>query len=133
MSSGVKRAKPGDIPTTLKEAIVDALLNLTHDRLTGAGDRGRVLFGARPRALLASGFLMPPDPKLLGAAGDEVTDPIRICGHGLDMQIGHLMDGQVTIQPSLAIYVRVLPHEEDLLRPDCAPNLRLTNDTVKRL
>jgi hypothetical protein len=133
MSSSIKRAKPADIPTTLKEAVVDALLNLAHERLTGAGERGRILFGARPRALLASGFLMSPDPKRLGIPGDEVTDPIRICGHGLDLQVAQGVAGQITAQPHLSIYVRVLPNETDLLRPDCVPNLRLKNETVKRL
>ncbi len=59
MSQLVLREDPAKIPSTLKEAVVDGLLNLTYAQLSGQGTIGRYLFGARPRALLNSGFLLP--------------------------------------------------------------------------
>jgi hypothetical protein len=131
MSSAVVRADPAKISTTLKEATVDSLLNLTFSRISGHGPEGQVLFGARPRSILASAFLLPP----LRAedTGDEVTQPIRITAHGLDCQIHRRVGGVVTVEPRLQVYVRVLPTPEDMKRPDCAPRFRLSDDIRKLL
>jgi hypothetical protein len=129
MNSAVVRADPAQVSTTLKEAVVDSLLNLTFARISGHGPDGEVLYGSRPRSILASAFLLPP-LRALGS-GDEVTQPIRITAHGFDCQIHRDVVGVVTVQPRLQVYVRVLPSVEDLRRPDCAPRFRL-DDAVRR-
>lgn len=130
MTDPVVRTDPAKISTTLKEAAVDALLNLTFSRISGHGPEGQVLFGSRPRSILAAGFLLPP--LRTEGSGDEVTQPIRITAHGLDCQIHRETSGVVTVQPRFQIYVRVLPSTQDMKRPDCAPRFRL-NDDVRKL
>jgi len=129
MSSTVVRVDPARISSTLKEAVVDSLLNLTFARISGHGQDGDVLFGSRPRSVLASAFLLPP--LLSQGTGDEVTQPIRITAHGFDCQIHRNVPGKITIAPHFSVYVRVLPSIEDLRRPDCAPRFRL-DDEVRR-
>lgn len=131
MSSAVVRADPATISTTLKEATVDSLLNLTFSRISGHGPEGLVLYGSRPRSILASAFLLPP--LRAEGTGDEVTQPIRITAHGLDCQIYRGVEGVVRVEPRLQVYVRVLPTPEDMKRPDCAPRFRLTDDIRKLL
>ena len=129
MTDAVVRADPAHVSTTLKEAVVDSLLNLTFARISGHGPDGEVLYGSRPRSILASAFLLPP-LRALGS-GDEVTQPIRITAHGFDCQIHRDVAGTVTVRPRLQVYVRVLPSVDDLKRPDCAPRFRL-DDAVRR-
>ncbi|ABM39976.1 DEAD/DEAH box helicase [Polaromonas naphthalenivorans] len=123
------RADPLTISTALKEAVVDALVNLTFQRISGHGPEGSILFGARPRALLSSAFLLPVPAGAAG--GDEVTQPIQICAHGLDFQVSTSRQGPVVVQPRLQVYVRVLPSVEDMARPDCVLRFRL-NDVTRR-
>lgn len=122
MPSPILRSNPSKISTTAKEAVVDALLNMTHAQVSGAGRFGEYLFGARPRTLLNSGFLLP---ELEAESGDEVTSPIWISSHGLQIQIATGVASDISVQPQLSIYVRVLPKEEDLARPNCLPMFRL--------
>lgn len=126
----VVRANPYALPSSLKEAVVDALVNLTHARVSGAGEEGRSVYGARPRALLSSSFLLPRR----GSTGDdEVTSPIWISSHGLDLQVAANGAGTVSVKPRLSVYVRVLPNVEDLQRPDCRPHFRLRREVSERL
>lgn len=127
MTDPLVRADPATIPTSLKEAVVDALLNMTHARISGTGEFGAVLFGARPRTLLNSGFLLPAR-KVQG--DDEVTSPIWISSHGLDMQVAANASASIRVKPSFAVYVRVLPTAEDLKRADCALQVRLKREVV---
>jgi hypothetical protein len=129
MTDAVVRADPAHVSTTLKEAVVDSLLNLTFARISGHGPDGEVLYGSRPRSILASAFLLPP-LRAFGS-GDEVTQPIRITAHGFDCQVHRDVAGSVTVRPRLQVYVRVLPSVDDLKRPDCAPRFRL-DDAVRR-
>lgn len=129
MSDEIRRVDPAKLSTTLKEAVVDSLLNMTFSRISGHGPDGEVLFGARPRTLLNSAFLLP-HPLTKGAA-DEVTDPIQISAHGLDFQVAKNADGTVSVQPNLRLYVRVLPDASDIKRPDCLLNFRLNDETKK--
>lgn len=131
MSSAVVRADPAKISTTLKEATVDSLLNLTFSRISGHGPEGQVLFGSRPRSILAAAFLLPP--LRAEGTGDEVTQPIRITAHGLDCQIHRGVPGVVTVEPRLQVYVRVLPTPEDMKRPDCPPRVHLKDEVRKLL
>jgi hypothetical protein len=131
MSNAVVREDPANISTTLKEATVDSLLNLTFSRISGHGPEGQVLFGSRPRSLLAAAFLLPP--LRVEGTGDEVTQPIRITAHGLDFQIHHGVAGTVAVEPRMQVYVRVLPTSADMKRPDCAPRFRLSDEVRKQL
>lgn len=130
MSQPVLRADPAAISSTLKEAVVDSILNLTYAQLSGQGPTGRCLFGARPRALLNSGFLLPQRSP---SGDDEVTSPIWVSSHGLQMQLSAASQSVVTIQPRLSLYVRVLPREEDLKRPNCRPVFMLRQAVVDEL
>jgi len=131
MTKPVLRVDPSKISTTLKEAVVDSLVNQTFARISGHGEDGRVLYGARPRALLNSAFLLPT--LQLMQSGDEVTQPILISSHGLDLKVRIGVGKAIDIQPSLQVYVRVLPTEDDLMRPDCAVTFRLNDDTKRAL
>lgn len=120
------RTDPAKLSTTVKEAVADAIVNITHAHVSGAGSVGKFLFGARPRTLLNSGFLLP---QLTAAGGDEVTSPIWISSHGFQLQLARQATGVLEVQPSLAVYVRVLPREEDLKRPDCRLAIKLRRET----
>lgn len=128
MNSPIVRADPAAISPSLKEAVVDSLLNLTFARISGYGPDGAVLYGSRPRSILASAFLLPP--LLAQGSGDEVTQPIRITAHGFDCQIHRNVEGVILVKPVFNVYVRVLPTVDDLKRPDCAPRFRL-DDAVR--
>lgn len=129
MTSAV-RVDPKNISTSLKEAVVDSLLNVVHARISGTGEFGAVLFGTRPRNLLNSAFLLP----MRGIEeGDEVTSPIWISSHGLDFQIAKEGRGDIVISPRFAIYIRILPSEDDIRREDCKPSFRLKAEVAKEL
>ncbi|MGM8225055.1 DEAD/DEAH box helicase [Cellvibrio sp. ARAG 10.3] len=130
MNQTIVREDPSKISSTLKEAVVDSILNLTYAQLSGQGPTGQYLFGARPRALLNSGFLLPQRNP---SGDDEVTSPIWISSHGLQMQLNATSNSVITIQPQLSLYVRVLPHEEDLRRPDCRPVFMLRQAVIDEL
>ncbi|MFY0663213.1 MAG: hypothetical protein JXQ97_01205 [Natronospirillum sp.] len=130
MNQTVVREDPSKISSTLKEAVVDSILNLTYAQVSGQGPTGQYLFGARPRALLNSGFLLPQRNP---SGDDEVTSPIWISSHGLQMQLNATSPSVITIQPELALYVRVLPHEDDLKRPNCRPVFMLRQAVIDEL
>lgn len=123
------RADPASIHSTLKEAVVDSLLNLTYAQVSGAGATGERIFGARPRMLLNSGFLLPQREP---SGDDEVTSPIWISSHGLQMQLT-TAPGIVTVEPRVSVYVRVLPSEDDIKRPGCQPTLILRKEVEASL
>lgn len=130
MSQPTLRADPAEIPSTLKEAVVDSLLNLTYAQLSGQGATGQYLFGARPRVLLNSGFLLPQRNP---SGDDEVTSPIWVSSHGLQMQLNAAEPSIMTVFPRLCVYVRVLPREEDLNRPNCRPVFMLRQAVVDEI
>lgn len=130
MTQPTLRADPAEIPSTLKEAVVDSLLNLTYAQLSGQGGTGQYLFGARPRILLNSGFLLPQRSP---SGDDEVTSPIWVSSHGLQMQLNAVETSVVTVFPRLCVYVRVLPREEDLKRPNCRPVFMLRQAVVDEI
>lgn len=130
MSSSVLRANPSAISSSLKEAVVDGLLNVTYAQLSGQGPTGTYLFGARPRALLNSGFLLP---QRNADGDDEVTSPIWISSHGLQMQLNVTASSVIHVQPRLCVYVRVLPREEDLQRPNCRAVFMLRHSVLKEI
>ena len=130
MNQSVVRDDPTKISSTLKEAVVDSILNLTYAQLSGQGSTGQFLYGARPRALLNSGLLLPQRNP---SGDDEVTSPIWVSSHGLQMQLNATSPSVITIQPQLALYVRVLPHEKDLKRPNCRPVFMLRQSVIDEL
>jgi len=130
MTQFTLRADPARIPSSLKEAVVDSVLNLTYAQISGQGATGHCLFGARPRALLNSGFLLP-QRNLSG--DDEVTSPIWISSHGMQMQLSDAVPSVITISPRVSVYVRILPSEEDLKRPNCRPVFMLRQAVIEEL
>ncbi|MBX3694751.1 MAG: hypothetical protein KF790_06230 [Steroidobacteraceae bacterium] len=130
MSPSILRSDPATIAPTLKEAVVDSLLNLTYAQLSGRGPTGEYLFGARPRALLNSGFLLPQRSP---SGDDEVTSPIWVSSHGFQMQLNVAMPSEMVIEPRLSLYVRILPREKDLKRPNCRPVFMLRQAVVDEL
>lgn len=130
MNQPVLCTDPSKISPTLKEAVVDSLLNLIYANLSGQGPTGEYLFGARPRALLNSGFLLPQRSV---SGDDEVTSPIWVSSHGFQMQLNAVSPAAVTVQPRLSLYVRVLPFEKDLKRPNCRPVFMLRQAVVDEI
>lgn len=125
MNSAVLRVNPAQVATSLKEAVVDALLNMSHAQISGAGAFGKHLYGARPRMLLNSGFLLPMRDE---EGDDEVTSPIWISSHGLQLQVANGVGSDILVLPNLSVYVRMLPDENDLKRPNCKLSFRLRRE-----
>src|SRR5438874_174282 len=110
-----------------KEAIVDALLNLTWQRASGAGAEGETIFGTKPSLRFVSGFLLPRFEE--GGQQDETSD-IHISAHGLDCQIAASATGSLVVTVSFYFYVRTLPTWDELTKPELElfPNLPLRRD-----
>jgi len=107
----------------LKEAICDSLINLTHARVSGRGSGGDIVYRLRPSEWFASDFLLPR----FNVAGDDESSDIHIAVHGVEFKVRRGPDGNITVRPSFAVYVRVLPTWEELSNPTLAlvPKLRL--------
>lgn len=109
----VRGVDPRPINETVKEAVVDALLNNVGARVSGFGEFHRVIYGIRPSSLLVSGFLVPcPEEK---RELDEESNPLQINAHGLDLHVAsaaraHVMRARLTA----AVYVRVFPTAEEI-------------------
>lgn len=110
-----------------KEGIVDALLNLTWQRASGAGPEGTMIFGAKPSLRFVSGFLLP---RFEESGEQDETSDIHISAHGLDCQIAAPARGNLVISVSFSIYVRTLPTWDELTKPELElfPNLPLRRD-----
>jgi hypothetical protein len=110
-----------------KEAIVDALLNMTWQRVSGSGPEGDIVFAVKPSLRFVSGFLLPRFEET--GQIDETSD-IHISTHGLDLQIAAGAKGEFTVVAEFAIYVRALPSWEELTMPQHAlfPNHPLRRD-----
>lgn len=99
-----------DLAQELKEAVCDALVNAVGGKASGAGEFGTVVLGQRPRDQFASGFLL----NQMSPAGEDESSDIRIPVHGASLKLRSDADGRITVQPHLAVYVRVLPTWDDL-------------------
>src|SRR6266851_4683535 len=124
------RSLPAGIAANLddaKEGLVDALLNLTWQRASGAGAEGEIIFGTKPSLRFVSGFLLPRFEE--SGAQDETSD-IHISAHGLDCQISASAKGNFVISVSFSIYIRTLPSWDELTKPELQlfPNLPLRRD-----
>lgn len=93
----------------LKEAVCDAILERTRRMVSGDGEVGGMILGAKPSRVLSSGFVLPR----IDEDGDDESSDIRLAAHGLDFRL-RAAPGTLQITPSLAVYVRVLPSAEDL-------------------
>lgn len=100
-----------------KEAMVDALLNMTWQRASGSGPEGDLVFAVKPSLRFVSGFLLPRFEET--GQIDETSD-IHVSTHGLDLQIVAAAKGEFTVTVAFAIYVRALPSWEELTLPQHA-------------
>lgn len=125
------RVNPLKIDTSCKEAVADSLLNIIGNRISGGGEFGCVVYGAKPRSKIVSGFLLPRKDV---DDGDEVTSPIWVSGHGLDLQIASAGLGTIRLQPKFSVYVRILPNEDDIKhREDCRLQFLLKKEVATKL
>lgn len=124
------RSLPAGIAANLddaKEGIVDALLNLTWQRVSGAGVEGAIIYGAKPSLRFVSGFLLP---RFEETGQQDETSDIHISAHGLDCQIAASAKGILGITVAFSIYVRALPSWDELTKPELElfPNPPLRRD-----
>src|SRR5690606_10655218 len=94
------------IDQELKEAVCEALVNLTCDKVSGRGAEGRELLAASPRRLIVSGQLLP---RFDAISGDDESSDIRIAAIGLDFQVRSDGSNRIIVEPRFATYVRILP------------------------
>lgn len=125
-----------ECPLALREAVVEGVVRRAHDRLTGRGVHGDVLFGDAPSRLLAAGFLLPARrqaaPDTPAGPENDATSPIHLSSVGMSFQIERQAEGEIAVTPQGAVYVRMLPTVEDLVRnpiafglhPDARRDLR---------
>ena len=113
-----------NIDPELKEAVCDAVVNLTLARVSGIGPEGLVLYGPSPRRSIISGQLLPRFDE--AGLSDETSD-IRIAAVGVDFQIANGVSGEASVTPSFSIYIRVLPDWSELTDPslELYPQFRL--------
>jgi hypothetical protein len=100
-----------DIDQELKEAVCNAIVNLTIAQVSGGGPEGQILYGPSPRRSIVSGQLLPRFDQ--AGQEDETTD-IRIAAIGIDFQIVSTAIGEASITPQFSVYLRVLPSWEEL-------------------
>ncbi|UVF19989.1 helicase-related protein [Microvirga terrae] len=96
-----------------KEAVCDALINLTSAKVSGIGRFGEIVIGQKPSEQFVSGFLL----NQIDANGEDETSDIRIAVHGASVRLRLAVGGSIQVQPSLAVYVRVLPTWDELVDP----------------
>ena len=122
------RNTTGSDLTEAKEAIVDALLELTLQKCTGAGNEGELVFGAKPSAKFVSGFLLP---RFDASGTDDETTDIHLSTMGIDLQVAAGQPGGVIVATELSIYIRQLPTWLELSDPrhDMAPRAELSRET----
>jgi hypothetical protein len=93
-----------------KEAVVDALINLVTNRVSGDDEAGKAVLNKMPHAAFVSGFLLPR----FDATGDDETSDIHISIIGIDTQIHAVSSGVLAVRPRFSQYVRVLPTWSDI-------------------
>lgn len=97
-----------------KEAVADALVNMTVARCSGAGEFGRTVYGRSPERAFVSGFLLP---RLAESGDEDETSDIHIAVIGLDLQVTKEAKGSAFIRPWFSVYARVLPEWSELVDP----------------
>jgi len=123
---------PGKIHDAYKEAVVDSLLNNLSARLAGRGEFYKTISGNKPSAELMTEFIvpMPNDER----DGDEESNPIQISAHGVDFQISYDANNKIKVSVNGALYVRILPTEEEI-KPGgiLEATFPLTNEVQKEI
>lgn len=94
-----------------KEAITDSLLNLTYRFVSGDGETGEYVFGSKPSRKFVSGFLLPAFDE---TGSDDETNDIHISNIGMDLQVQNPPRGELEVDASFSVYIRVLPTWEDI-------------------
>lgn len=95
----------------LKEAVCDALVNLTIARVSGAGKDGQYLYDAKPSRAVVSGHLLPR----FNERGEDDTSDINLSTLGMDLELHRQGAGLARLAPAFSTYVRVLPTWDDLV------------------
>ena len=115
-----------------KEGLVDALLNLTWQRSSGAGSEGQTVFSTKPSMRFVSGFLLP---RYEETGQEDETSDIHLSTLGLDCQIATNAEGNLGVSVAFSIYVRALPEWEELTRPelDLFPNPPLRKELERSI
>src|SRR5688572_8454286 len=93
----------------LKEAVCDAILERTRKLVSGDGEVGQTILGAKPSRALSSGFILPR----INEDGDDESSDIRLAAHGFDLRVRNA-EGRLRVEPVLSVYVRILPTADDL-------------------
>ena len=126
---GALRDMEPDERQLLKEAVCDAILERTRRLVSGDGNAGRTIIGAKPSRVLSSGFILPR----IDEDGDDESSDIRLAAHGLDLRI-RAVEGDLRIAPALSVYVRILPSAEDLFARSgrLIPRAELSSDAAQR-
>lgn len=110
-----KRIDPALIPTTLKEAVTQGILGKLYENISGGGDKDIYVINSRPSLAFSSGFIEPAYVALNSSRIiDEAANPIHITTIGMDFQVDKSTKVNISVNPSFAIYVRVLPTSGDL-------------------
>lgn len=119
-----------------KEAITDALLNMTYRFVSGEGDDGAFVFGDKPSRKFVSGFLLP---QFDDTGIDDETNDIHISSMGIDFQVHNPPVGELAIDVCFSIYVRVLPTWEEIIKYQLKPinqfsaaSSKLIRDEIKK-
>jgi hypothetical protein len=93
------------IPQELKEAVCNAVVEMTVARVTGRGVEGKILYGSSPRRSIVSGQLLPR----FDQANEDETSDVRIAAIGADFQVDANIQAEASVTPRFCVYVRVLP------------------------
>ncbi len=105
-----------------KEALTDSLLNLTYRFVSGQGVDGEFVFGDKPSRKFVSGFLLPA---MSESGADDETNDIHISNLGMDLQVSNPPTGELGIEVSFSVYIRVLPTWDEIERYGLKPTFQL--------
>ncbi|WP_162604593.1 DEAD/DEAH box helicase [Geomonas edaphica] len=111
-----------------KEALTDSLLNLTYRFVSGQGADGEIVYGTKPSRKFVSGFLLPA---MSESGTDDETSDIHISNLGMDLQVSNPASGDMGVEVSFAVYIRVLPTWEEIEKYQLKPTFQLRS-TVQR-
>ncbi|MGB4108038.1 MAG: helicase-related protein [Alphaproteobacteria bacterium] len=115
-----------------KEGIVDALLNLTWQRVSGTGQDGETIYGTKPSLKFVSGFLLP---RFDDVGQEDETSDIHLSTLGIDCQIDAESNDEIIIEAQFSIYVRAIPSWDELNRSelDLFPNPPLKQEIEQQI
>lgn len=129
---GVVATDPARIDDACKEGFADALLNNLAGRVSGTRRYGVAIYGAKPRDVLVSGFLVGRQEEQEDR--DEEVNPLRISAHGLDVRIADTALGTpISVSLQASVYVRVFPTADDFRAGRVIASPRLTSHYSREL